>query len=1415
MLSNERWVEVTTSQFAHEIDGLQHIRSILPDVDPYRVWCNFEFRDSQGRWHECDAMVLTRDTLHLVELKHYSGRLTGDDHYWRLGSGRVEDSPLKLTRRKAQRIASKLKSECERWLKEEQPHLTRKQVADYVRQIVPFVKESVYLHSDHFVCDLPASSKTDLYGLDGDTEQTKLPGISDLLLSAPSHKELGENASAILVGLIKRLGLVQRREREVGSWVIQEGAIAEGDGWQEWQASHKYNHELEAKARIYTPGNDESYERVRKLALHEWAVTQSFKHDSIATPQDFIETEQGPGLIFDAPRDAVRLDLWLAEGDAAEHFSHRLKVVEQIADALRYAHDQGLAHRQLSPLAITVQSDPLLARVGGWILSGRVDASEGVTQHVQAGDLADMLGEESAWVSCGAPEANLSSDYDRKLADVFSLGAVAYYVLTGKPAADSSSELRAKLQRDSCLDVSHVSPDVPAHIVEAIKQATCGSVTKRLRSAADFLELLQQEPAEPQEQDVEVFDLAKAEAGSVVGGRFQIVRRLGQGSTSVAFEVCDLTSTAKTPTNRVLKVAVSDEASRHIEAEAETLRALRPRKLKNVVKLIDGPFPIGDQQALLLSHAGDTTLAESLSGLRQLPLDLLIPLSRQLLEVVVDLERLSVFHRDIKPANLGWSAKSNRPTLRLFDFSLAGTAANQTGAGTRAYLDPFLGGMDRPVFDSAAERYSAAVVLFEMATGSRPQFGDGLSDPAAIPDEATVSADMFDPALARGMVLFFRRALARNASDRYRSAQTMLSAWESLFTSDITTATPESNNDVAEQVSWDTPLMEAGLTPAALSLTRAYGLTDVASFLECGLTPFESARKSSAATRRELSDRYVQWKKSPGMPPSSEEQADSVKDDWDVIRTALSEGGSHRRSSLQLAKLIFGLGNRVSTFATNSTLGQNFPKAVTAGRVAQVWADLLERVEKNDKGRKVLDSWHTRLVQHIDQAGGVIEVNALVDDVRDSWPGSAKNNEIAYTAGLLRVAAFRASRVSDDREAKDAESTEQKLWKVTLVRRTGDRVYLATDADLVGPLEAAAHRADELFGDGAASVNDVVPPGIAAREVRAAFASAWAHHDKGDRLPRVAENDAMLMRAAAAFCKVARATSKGGLHHADMPVSRAASMVLDELPVEQSMSHKEFETAVTKRFAAVKVPSTPQGVAQLVAESSGQWFFDERSNRVCSRIASRPATDLSTATSYTRSASVHRPDGATDNVLERIDQSIAERGFVAFGVPALRQAERFVDLARVTFHATEFNVSARLLALLREFADAHGAEWHVVLNSDAPTASAADYDRLCQAVHQVVPQLTEQLTALLEDPSETPVLLTDVALLYRFDHSRLITELADITRPRQRAVWLVLPQRDSLPPLMVAGEQLKLSAQNQFVSVDAQWVATHRVKEPV
>ncbi|MBX6724292.1 MAG: BREX system serine/threonine kinase PglW, partial [Dactylosporangium sp.] len=334
---------------------------------------------------------------------------------------------------------------------------------------------------------------------------------------------------------------------------------------------------------------------------------------------------------------------------------------------------------------------------------------------------------------------------------------MAYHVEAGRPPATDAPDLRDRLTRDGGLDLVADVPEVPAKLRQLVLQATRPAVAQRLADVPAFLALL--DDVERETSFGEFDDPLEAPAGTLLGQRFELLSVLGSGSTARALLVADRAAGGE---RRVLKVALDDAAAARLRGEAEVLAALRKLNHPRVVRLIEPePLMIGNRTALLLDHAGDSTLAQVLRERSRLSLDLLERYGTDLLEAVVALDKANVDHRDIKPANLGVrEQRSDRAKhLVLFDFSLSRAAAASVEAGTPPYLDPFLGVGTRQHWDSAAERYAAAVTLFEMATGQTPTYGDGVSDPAVIDDEATVEPGLFDPSVAASLVDFFRRAL--------------------------------------------------------------------------------------------------------------------------------------------------------------------------------------------------------------------------------------------------------------------------------------------------------------------------------------------------------------------------------------------------------------------------------------------------------------------------------------------------------------------------------------------------------------------------------------------------------------------------------------------------------------------------------
>jgi len=210
-----RWTEVTPSEHSHERAGLTAVREALPDADPYRAWSNFTFTTADGRLYEVDLLVIGRSGLHLVELKHWSGTITGDGHTWWHNSHPV-DNPRLLADAKAKRLRSLLED-----VARERGVHTR----------VPFVTASVLLHAPDAEVRLDDRGRAGVYGLDG-AGPKGLPGLVSRLLAAPPRDErdvMDARRSKELAKLLQSAGLRRSvRQRRVGSLLLDESLLAEG-----------------------------------------------------------------------------------------------------------------------------------------------------------------------------------------------------------------------------------------------------------------------------------------------------------------------------------------------------------------------------------------------------------------------------------------------------------------------------------------------------------------------------------------------------------------------------------------------------------------------------------------------------------------------------------------------------------------------------------------------------------------------------------------------------------------------------------------------------------------------------------------------------------------------------------------------------------------------------------------------------------------------------------------------------------------------------------------------------------------------------------------------------------------------------------------------------------------------------------
>jgi serine/threonine protein kinase len=1395
VLGGDRWVEVTASQFPHEAEGLSLLRSLLPDEPPFRAWTNFEFRDGQGKWHEVDAIVLGRRRMHLVELKYYSGTLRGNDQQWMRDGHRAEDSPLKLARRKAQRLASRLQDELRRLAQER-----RTQVPD-VRLVVPYVQEAVFLHHPQLQCALPLASRQDLFGPDGLEHDTGLPAISGRLLEpagSDARYAISTHRSDIIALLMERIGAVQRRQREAGSWIIDEEPLDEGEGWQDWPAYHRVAHERHARVRflVSPPGTSEDDQRRKhQLAEHEFLAVQSLNHDGILKPTDIIDTELGIGLVYPLSTDYRRLDLWLADHPEGVPLATQLTLLRQVGEAVAYAHRHRVVHRGLTPAAVLVRDLPdggVEAVVADWQTAGSTGGTTGV-----GAPLVTLLGTSVLNLVHGADEATRSvyqapegvflREVDRVKLDVFALGAVGYYLLTRRAPAADANALRERLHRDRGLDLSADMSQVLSSLRALILDATRPAVGDRLARIGDFLDKLSDvERAVATPEPGEEIDPLKAPPGTVFRNRYRLDRRLGTGSTAVALLITDEQNEGRPA---VLKVALDDAAGARLASEADVVAGLSAPR---IARLLDGPFYIGNRNSLVVQFAGEQTLADVMSGRGRLSLDLLERYGTDLLEAVAALEAAGVDHRDIKPANLGIHVNpgDRKPHLMLFDFSLAREDPRATTAGTVGYRDPWLGAGGRTRFDSAAERYSTAVVLFEMAAGTLPEYGDGESDPVATGAELAISPDLYDETVADGLFDYFGRALVPRVADRFDTAAEMLTAWKKVFVP-VPRERPQDADQRAGAAGMSTPLAEAGLSVRARSALEPFGVATVGDLIALDPVQLNRLRGAADSTRREVKSRAKEWRDRLGAAPhpASRSGMPTLRAAAEVLAAAFTaEPGSKRAAAV---RMLLGLEADVDAFVPQGDLGEAVGASRQRGQqliaeMQRVWAD-------DEPSRELLDLLRGAVDSGLRTLGGVATIGELIGEIRAVLVPSDGRDDGRLSAGLLRVTLDRAAEL-DRAEALDEPFVRR--------RREGRLQLVAARPELITAAEVLGRQVDELMAAAQTSREKTVNAGRAVAQLRAALSGAL---DETSIADLVASDPSRLVRLGAALSRDGAVAGNGALYSRGMSLTDAVALTLSGLATAQRIGPQEIRDRVRARFPELALSGLERPRLDAILDEAGlRLVYDEPSRVYRSRDLPSHVTGLETRlpTVVPGEAPVAEVGG---HVAARLRDSVRSRSFLALGVDAMH-LDRAQTLLSARHGVTVVDVTGVLLDAMRAQAAAAGLPWDAVRAADAAAPGTRDAQGLAALVTRTLPAVNTAIDSAAQ--GDSPVLITQAAPLARYGHLAGLVRWSDLTASRPRAIWLLVPQLHGTSGPLIDGKPLPLGAPGQFLRLDSEWLAS-------
>ncbi|WP_163139445.1 MULTISPECIES: BREX system serine/threonine kinase PglW [Arhodomonas] len=1394
---------MTESEFPWERSALEYLRDRLPDYEPFRAWANLEFIADDGSVNEVDVLVVSRSRIYLVEIKSHPGRISGDAGTWtweRDGRRSSFDNPLLLANRKAKKLKTLLQSQ----------RAFRKKGGGRV----PYIEAVVFLSNQDLRCDLTGTARAGIYLPDNKAETTQ-ENILALLrgeLDQRSAAAIGHGQSRQIKQALEQCGIRKsQQQNRVGDFRLNT-LIRETDLYQDWEASHVRFERSHRRVRIYpyalTTSETSRRER-QKAAEREFQILDGVKHPGILQVEQFTEHERGPALVFEHPEGVERLDQWLPLQRDTLDAGDRLDLVRQIAETLKFAHGNRLYHRALSPESILVYRDKqrgLALKLFDWQSARQGTGTDGGTRLSISETSAPAYWGENQSEAFIAPEAIVGAGYDDQRMDVFSLGCLAFFLFSETPPADGAEGLRAKLETGDGLRLSDVMDAAPSALDDLICEATRPEAMDRLSGVDEFLQELEgveEELTRPDPEDQP--NPLDARPKDVLDGGFQVRRRLGKGSTAVALLVTD-----REGREGVLKVALEPRFNERVEQEGQVLAQLRHQ---NIVELFDRTTVSG-HSALFMARAGTEnktgteTLAQRIREDGKLSLDLLQRFGDELLQVAAWLEQAGVAHRDIKPDNIGiGETPGKKLTLVLFDFSLSNAPPENIRAGTPPYLDPFLSKRRPQRWDLHAERYAAAVTLYEMATGVTPSWGDGSSDPLLTDEEVYLDTAQFDAAVREGLTRFFRQALARDPADRFDTAEEMRRAWYRVFEHvDRPTRTTHDDDipdvdalldEMLPYLDRSTPISELGLSGRLMNaLGDRLGVNQIDDLLR--LPRIRLYRNKGLGQRtvsqiRQLAERLREHFESEATTTAADddEDGDSVgaPEYWSLDR--LVARVVHNRMEEEEARLLRGF---LGLDAEEGGAGGN-----EGGEPTGEWADTRNAARRLAVPRQTLESaldrarerwakrqWMTALRQDVGELvrrhGGVLTLSELCHGLV-SMRGAASDG-VRRERRALAVAAA-ACEVEEGLEKPRFVVFRGQHHTFVLATEHLDEAWAASDAPRRARYaEALGEAADRMAAE------DPLP---APQRVIEALRTIDA--------PEPELSDNRLVNLAVASSSTAALSSRLEIYPRGMDAERALRLGYGALIGPSKLTARAIQQRIARRYPeAEPLPDHPR-LDTLLDQVDAQLRWDSRQGHytVASVRGSLTAGDTTRDTTAAES-----PGSERVTEIEHKLRRVAKEGrFLALRI-APRHMVRAQQRLSTGYGLTPYSLEGELLRAMKAVAEARKARWSVVLEADGAGPDGANWPRLLQLVAEAVRRITPSVIE-----ADSPILILNPGLLVRYGHMELLNRVRDACeRGRHPGAVLLIPGSSASTLPMIDDRALPIVHTSEWLHADRHWLNT-------
>jgi serine/threonine protein kinase len=274
-------------------------------------------------------------------------------------------------------------------------------------------------------------------------------------------------------------------------------------------------------------------------------------------------------------------------------------------------------------------------------------------------------------------------------------------------------------------------------------------------------------------------EMSTFSAGALLGGRYQINRRIGSGGMGEVYETTDLLLKERVACKTLICSALDDDrAARRLRAEVQLARRVSHR---NVCRILEfgvcqtrGDDATDDIPFFTMELLAGQTLSARLAARQRFDVEEAGPLVQQMLDGLSAIHAEGIVHRDFKADNIFLVDEERGARVVITDFGLAcavdlsRSLAGSGGKiiGTLDYMAPeqLVGSQPTAAFDI----YALGVVLFESLTGRRPFARENPIAGAVqrFTREAPLLSSVI-PGANRAWERVIARCLARAPSERY------------------------------------------------------------------------------------------------------------------------------------------------------------------------------------------------------------------------------------------------------------------------------------------------------------------------------------------------------------------------------------------------------------------------------------------------------------------------------------------------------------------------------------------------------------------------------------------------------------------------------------------------------------------------